>query len=63
MTAVTVDSDGLVTVAAESFADAVVKEWRLNPDGTMQLELRHSTGYTFWRGTFRPAEEASHADA
>ena len=38
-------------------------EWRLNPDGTMQLDLRDSSGFTFWRGTFRPAEEASHADA
>ena len=37
--------------------------WELNPDGTMQLDLRDSSGFTFWRGTFRPAEEASHADA
>lgn len=40
----------------------LLTDWRLNPDGTLQLELRDSTGLTFWRGTFRPVE-ASHADA
>jgi hypothetical protein len=37
----------------------MLTDWKLNPDGTMQLELRDSSGFTFWRGTFRPAEAAN----
>ena len=102
----TIDADGTVSVAAESFAAAVVEklsasvipssfparvgdrlrevaknsayfyrgviplsgpngiimDWRINPDGTINLELQEMNGCPFWRGTFRPAE-VSHADA
>jgi hypothetical protein len=43
-------------------ATALLTDWQLNPDGTIQLELRDTNGQRFWRGTFRPAE-ASRADA
>jgi hypothetical protein len=30
---------------------------RLNPDGTMDLEMRDTNASPFWRGTFRPADD------
>jgi hypothetical protein len=38
-------------------------EYRMNPDGTLQLEFQDTSGQPFWRGTFRPAGEATDADA
>lgn len=34
---------------------AITTEYRMNPDGTLNLEFRDTRGCTFWRGTFRPA--------
>lgn len=36
---------------------AMFAEFRFNPDGTFNLELRDTNGLPFWRGTFRPADE------
>jgi hypothetical protein len=44
-------------------AMCLLAEYRLNPDGTLNLEFKDSNGCIFWRGTFRPAEEASSAHA
>jgi hypothetical protein len=30
--------------------------WRFNPDGTINMEMRDTAGWIFWRGTFRPVE-------
>lgn len=101
----TISPDGIVSIAAESFAAAVVEklgasvipssipaevgdwireavkhggcvyrymipmggatalftDWRVNPDGTLNLELQDTNGRPFWRGTFRPAERGESA--
>jgi hypothetical protein len=44
------------TIPMNPAGTAMIMEWRLNPDGTLNLELRDSTGQTFWRGTFQPVE-------
>ena len=35
---------------------ALFAEYRVNPDGTLNLELQDTNGCPFWRGTFRPVE-------
>lgn len=45
------------TIPMNPPGNAMIQEWRLNPDGTLNLELRDSSGQTFWRGTFRPVKE------
>jgi hypothetical protein len=35
---------------------AMHAEYRLNPDGTMNLQFQDTNGRPFWNGTFRPAE-------
>ena len=35
---------------------ALLTDWRLNPDGTIILELQDTNARPFWRGTFRPTE-------
>jgi hypothetical protein len=35
---------------------ALFADYRLNPDGTLNLEFQDTNGAPFWRGTFRPAE-------
>jgi hypothetical protein len=42
-----------------SGATSLLTDWRLNPDGTIILELQDTTARTFWRGTFRPVEAGS----
>ena len=37
-------------------ATALLTDWRLNPDGTITLELQDTNACPFWRGTFRPAD-------
>jgi hypothetical protein len=32
-------------------------EWKLNPDGTINLQLQDTNARPFWFGTFRPADE------
>jgi hypothetical protein len=44
------------TIPMRPSGTCILTDWRLNPDGTLQLELRDSNGMTFWRGTFRPEE-------
>lgn len=38
--------------------EGMLTDWRLHPDGSMQLELLDMNSRPFWRGTFRPAETA-----
>ena len=35
---------------------AMFADYRINPDGTLNMELQDTNGCPFWRGTFRPAE-------
>ncbi len=37
-----------------SGATAILTDWRLNPDGTIILELQDTCARPFWHGTFRP---------
>ena len=41
-----------------SGSTGLLTDWRLNPDGTIILELQDTNAQMFWRGTFRPAEES-----
>jgi hypothetical protein len=36
--------------------NGIIMDWRINPDGTINLELQEMNGCAFWHGTFRPAE-------
>jgi hypothetical protein len=35
---------------------ALFADYRVNPDGTLNLEFQDTNGRSFWRGTFRPVE-------
>jgi hypothetical protein len=35
---------------------AMFADYRVNPDGTLNLEFQDTNGCPFWRGTFRPVE-------
>lgn len=37
-------------------SNAIRADWRVNPDGTLNLELQDTSGQPFWRGTFHPAQ-------
>jgi hypothetical protein len=40
---------------------AIFTEWRVNPDGTLNLQLQDTNGSPFWNGTFRPVMPDGHA--
>jgi len=42
---------------------AIRAMYYFSPDGTFQIELSDINGSPFWRGTFRPEEEAANAHA
>lgn len=43
--------------------DGVQATYVFEVDGVMRLELADPSGFTFWRGTFRPEKETANADS